>query len=104
MAVPGLMYGLETMVWTKNDLGKMEVCQNKVGRIALGANKYVAVEGLRGDAGWSTFEERVAKGVLRYRMRLERMNQNRWARKVYEWTSLKSRWKKMSDKAMERLI
>ena len=69
MAVPGLMYGLETMTWKKNDLGKLEVCQNKIGRITLGENRHVAVEALKGEAGWSSFEERVAKEVLRYRMR-----------------------------------
>ena len=38
------MYGLKTMPLRKNKLEKLEVVQNKVGRITLGANKYVAVE------------------------------------------------------------
>ena len=29
----------------------MEVVQNKAGRIALGVNRYVAVEGIKGDMG-----------------------------------------------------
>jgi hypothetical protein len=29
------------------------VTQNKVARVALGAPRYAAVEGLRGDMGWS---------------------------------------------------
>ena len=84
MAVPSIMYGLETMSWKKNELEKLEVFQNKVGRIALGANKYVAVEAIRGDVGWSTFEERIMKAVLRYKVRLEKMGNYSWKRKVYE--------------------
>ena len=53
MAVPSIMYGLETMPWRINDLDKLEVVENKVGRIALGANRYAAVEAIRGDVGWS---------------------------------------------------
>ncbi len=46
MAVPGLMYGLETLHWTMNDMAKLEVAQNRVGKVALGAIRYVAVEAL----------------------------------------------------------
>ena len=97
MAVPSIMYGLETTVWTKNELERMEVIQNKVGRIALGANRYTAVEAIRGDMGWSTFRERLAKAVLRYRVRLHRMDENRWAKKVFEW-NIYGRWMKDSIK------
>ena len=45
------------MPWRMNELEKLEMVQNKVGRIALGANKYVVVETIRGDVGWITFEE-----------------------------------------------
>ena len=33
-------------------LQKLEVIQNKDGRVALGANRYVSVEAIRGDMGW----------------------------------------------------
>ena len=39
MAVPSIMYGFETTVWSRNELDRMEVMQNKAGRIAL-INKY----------------------------------------------------------------
>ena len=48
-------------MWSRNELDRMEMVQNKAGRIALGANRYVAVEGIRGDMGWSTFREWIAK-------------------------------------------
>lgn len=44
----------------------------------------MAVETIRGDMGWSTFRERLAMAVLRYRVRLKRMDECKWA-KVYEW-------------------
>ena len=49
MAVPGIMYGLETTVWSRNVLDIMEVVQNKAGTKVLGANRYVAVKGIKGD-------------------------------------------------------
>ncbi|XP_045136283.1 uncharacterized protein LOC123519226 [Portunus trituberculatus] len=85
VAIPSIMYGLETTVWTRKDLNRLEVLQNITGKIALGANRYVAVEAIRGDMGWSTFRERLAKAVLRYRVRLQRMDGSKWAKKVYEW-------------------
>ena len=51
MAVPSIMYGMNVMKWTKGELDKLEVIQNKVGRMALGANRYVGVEAIRGDMG-----------------------------------------------------
>ena len=98
MAVQSLMYGLETMRWTKNDWDRMEVTQNRIGRIALGANRYSATEALRGEAGWSTFGERVAKAVFRYKVRLQQTDENRWARQVYEWTKHRSKWNGMCEK------
>ena len=41
--------------------------QNKVGRVALGENRHVCVEAVRGDMGWSTFIER---GMNRNSVRL----------------------------------
>ena len=64
----------------------MEVVQNKTGSIALGANKYMTGEGIRGGHGMeqSTFRERMAKAGLRYRARLQGMDENKWTRKLYE--------------------
>ncbi|KAG0728534.1 hypothetical protein GWK47_032294 [Chionoecetes opilio] len=91
------MYGLETMVWSRKELDRLEVTQNKAGRIALGANRYVAVEAIRGDMGWSTFRERIAKTGLRYRARLQRMGDSKWASKVWDW-NMYGKWMKDSVK------
>lgn len=49
------MYGLEATVWTKNELERPEMVQNKTGRIAPGANRYVTVVAIRRDTEWITF-------------------------------------------------
>lgn len=73
------------MVWSRKEMDSLDVIQNKAGRIALGGNKYTAVEAIRGDMGWSTFRERIAKAGLRYRARVIRMDVDRWASKVLDW-------------------
>ena len=59
------------------------------------------MEPIRGEAGWSTFEERIGKAVLSYKIRLKKMDENRWARKVYEWLGQGSKWER-SSKRWER--
>ena len=58
VAVPTIMYGMDVIPWTDNELEKLEVGQNRVARMALNAPRYAAIEALRGDMGWSTFRER----------------------------------------------
>ncbi|KAF2344635.1 hypothetical protein FHG87_024609, partial [Trinorchestia longiramus] len=53
------MFGMNVMAWNGADLEKLEVLQNRVGRLALGAPKWTAAEALRGDLGWSLFSERM---------------------------------------------
>ena len=48
--------------------------------MTLNAPRYAAVEALRGDMGWSTFRERHIKATLRYKIRLERMENTKIAR------------------------
>ncbi len=57
------MYGLKCMRWTAKELDQLEVVQSRAGRLALRANRYVAVEAVRGEAGWSTFDERTGKAL-----------------------------------------
>ena len=47
-AVPALMYGMEIMEIREGDKKGLEVVQNKIARIGLGANRYARVEALRG--------------------------------------------------------
>ena len=47
------MYGVNVMKWTNGELDKLEVIQNKVGRMTQGADRYVGVEAIRGDMEWN---------------------------------------------------
>ena len=53
---------------------KLEVIQNRVGRLALGSNRMVGVEAIRGDMGWSSFsagqDKKVQQEHLTVRRRL----------------------------------
>ena len=83
VAVPSVMYGMDVIPWNENEINRLEVGQNMVARFALNAPRYVAVEALRGDMGWSSFLERYRKATLRYKLRIERLDNSRIVRKVY---------------------
>ena len=91
VAVPNILYGSEILDIGKKEIKNLETVQNKVARMGLRANKYAVTETLRGEMGWSLFEERIEKGKMKYKMRLEFMNENRWAKKVYNWTEGKGK-------------
>ena len=102
VAVPSIMYGMDVMVWNESEIDKLEVAQNRVARMALNAPRYTAVEALRGDMGWSTFRERLVKATLRYKVRLERMDESRIARKVYLWNIMDSKWAKKCGSMVDK--
>ena len=102
VAVPSLMYGMEVIDWSVGEISRMEVIQNKVGRLALGANRMVGVEAIRGEMGWSSFEERLFKAKLRFKTRLERMGNDRWAHKVYAMTFHWSKWIKACEQVVRK--
>ena len=94
IAVPGIMYGMNVLGVTEKELKDLETIQNKIGRLALGGNKLERVQAIRGEMGWSTFEDRCIKATLKYKVRLEKMGEDRWAKKVYRDVGNKSKWLK----------
>ena len=94
VALPSIMYAMNVIHWYKSEMNQIENVQNRVGRLGLGANRYVVQEAIRGDMGWSTFEERLMKGQMKYKIRLERMDNSRWAKKVYKKLGKNSKWMK----------
>ena len=102
VAVPNLMYGMNVINWSESHMQKLEVVQNKVGRVALGANGYAAIEAIRGDMGWSTFSERCMKGSLMYKKRVERMEETRWVKKVCENVGQTSKWSGMCKRIVKK--
>ncbi|KAF2346770.1 hypothetical protein FHG87_022474 [Trinorchestia longiramus] len=85
VAVSSILFCMNVMAWNGGDLEKLEVLQNRVGRVALSAPKWTAAEALRGDLGWSVFSERMAKAVLNYKVRIERMRNKRRVKQIFEW-------------------
>ena len=69
---------------------KLEVVRNKVGRVALVANGYSAIEAIREDLGWSMFSERCMKVFMMFKIRIERMEEDRWVKKVCKHVEVKS--------------
>ena len=65
------------MAWNESEIDRLEVGQNREARMAMNAPRYTAVEALRGDMGWSTFREMLVKSTLRYKIRMERMDDER---------------------------
>ncbi len=70
--------------------------------MALNAPRYTTVEALRDDKGWSTFRERLTKVTLGYKIRLEKMDDARIARKVYLWNESESKWRKRCMRMTDR--
>ena len=73
MAVPRAMFAAEVLNHTAGEVKKLEVLQNKVARMALGANGYIAVAALKGEMGWSLFQERIDKARLLFKAKLTNM-------------------------------
>ena len=63
----------------------------------------MATEALRGEMGWSTFPERIDKTKINYRVRLEHLNDKRWAKKVFEWRGNKSTFSKETNRNKKRI-
>ncbi|KAF2366571.1 hypothetical protein FHG87_002672 [Trinorchestia longiramus] len=89
------MFGMNVMAWNGGDLQNLEVLQNRVGRLALGAPKWTAVEAIRGDLVWNLFSEKMVKAVLNYKVRIERMEYERWVKQIFEWNLSESFWEKI---------
>ena len=87
VGVPRSLYGYEVCKVSKEEIDKMEKMQNRVARLGLGANSYTAVEALRGEMGWSRYQERIAKMKIRYKIKLQELS-NRdemsWAGYLYK--------------------
>ena len=94
VGVPALMYAAGVISWTKEDLNKIECIQNDIGRVALGASRFVGTESIRGETRWSTFEERIMKSVIIYKKRIENMKEERIVKKIYYMYSNKTKWQK----------
>ena len=69
---------------TKVMQGKLEGTQVQVGRKLLGASRTVASCAVRGELGWRTLKERREERMLRFVAKVQRMEDSRLTRKVFE--------------------
>ena len=64
-----LMYGCGVLVWSQNECNDLEVKQNKMGRWLWDVVN-VKNELIRGETGWSSFEDREAKVIASWLLRI----------------------------------
>ena len=72
IAISSLLYVMDTINWSVEEKNKLEIIQNRVVRMGMGADKMVGVEAIRGDMGWILSEERLFK--RKFIIRLEKMD------------------------------
>ena len=70
IAVSKLMYGCGALAWYQTECDDLEVKQNDMGRWLWTDCRHVRNELIRGETGWSTFEEREAKAMSDWAVRL----------------------------------
>ena len=52
--------------------------------------------------GWSIFSERCMKGSINFKVRIERMHDDRWVKKVCEHVGERSKWLKTCKRAVRK--
>ena len=103
LAGPTVMYyGLEIMEVGGKEKRGLEIVKKRAAKRGLGAKRHVATEALGGEMGWSTFQERIDKTKINYRVRLEHMNDKRWTKQVFKWRGDKSTFRKETNRNMKR--
>ena len=102
MAVPKIMYGTEVLSINKKVIDKLETVQNQVGRIALKANSLITTVAIQGEMGWSSFMDRTMKAKIKYKTRLENLNNETWVKIIYEKLAKNSKWGKEINMMMKK--
>ena len=69
MVVNRLMYGCGALVWYQHECDDLEIRQNGMGRWLWDVGN-VRNELIRGETGWSTFEEREAKSMVKWMLKV----------------------------------
>ena len=68
MVVNKLMYGCAALAWYQKECDDLEIRQNGMGRLWNVDNTRNKL--IRGDTGWSTFDERQAKVMVEWMLRV----------------------------------
>ncbi len=70
LVVSKLMFSAGALVWYQKECDDLEVMQNDLGRWVWNVGTNVRTELLRGETGWSSFEEREAKAMVACLLRI----------------------------------
>ena len=97
LVVPRLLYGAAVLTWSQEQIGRLESSQDAFGRRLWRVSQNAPGAWVRGEAGWSSMEEREAKAKIKFLVRLAYLpegdlrakvvggvfwSENRWARRV----------------------
>ena len=97
------MYGMEVVRSNRMEEEKRERVQDKIGRVSLGANRYVARDAIRGEMGWSPFNERISEAKGKFKLRPEEMDENRWPKKVCRCISERGKWNRECKRRLGKM-
>uniref|UniRef100_A0A131YYA9 Outcast ele5 n=1 Tax=Rhipicephalus appendiculatus TaxID=34631 RepID=A0A131YYA9_RHIAP len=88
--VPGLTFGNSVGCIRSKVQPGMDVNQNTVGRLALGAHGKTTNGAVKDDMGWTSLEAREAQSKIMFEERLRNMKESRWPEKVFRYFYRKS--------------
>ncbi|KAH9378443.1 hypothetical protein HPB48_013927 [Haemaphysalis longicornis] len=91
VVVPGLTYGNAVLCLSTGTREALERRQREAGRMALGTHKGVAIEGIQGELGWSSFEAREAIAKLSYEVRAFRLPEDNVVRWLLDYMVYRER-------------
>ncbi|XP_077551299.1 uncharacterized protein LOC144164949 [Haemaphysalis longicornis] len=87
--VPALTFANAVTCVSSSTRAWLERGQREGGRVTLGCHGGVTVEFIQRDLGWSSFEAREASRKLALEARLRRMDDQRWAGRVFRYMGFK---------------
>lgn len=86
VVMPMLLHGTSVIDFTKEEIRKVQSVENSVYRTILGARRYTAEEGIRGEVGASLFETRLMKNRLAYIQSIIKGGRNELVEKIMKNT------------------
>ena len=84
IVLPTILYGSNILGFTKTDIDKLQIIENRVYRHILGAPRYAQIPTLRGEIGASSMMARIMEGYVKYLKYLIGIDSNDLLRRITE--------------------
>jgi hypothetical protein len=84
VVVTSITHGLEAAWLSEGGLQGIKIIQNDMARYLTGGSRAAALEGLRGELGWETVRDQMARRCLTYARRYREVEEGDWLRRVGE--------------------